>query len=163
MQMLCLGLFVFSLNTLAYQELQRRTAWKHPTQSIVGGRDASQFLGAGEDIISLSGSMVPEFAGQPASLDELRRMANTGQAWALVEGSGTVYGAYVITDLQETKTLFFVDGTPRKIEFSLSLRRVDQDPDEADDQQESGDLSAQEMGELEDDEAPSLDDLLDTP
>lgn len=164
MQMLCLGLFVFSLNTLTYQELQRRTAWKHPTQPIVGGRDASQFLGAGEDIISLSGSMVPEFAGQPASLDELRRMANTGQAWALVEGSGTVYGAYVITDLQETKTLFFVDGTPRKIEFSLSLRRVDQDPDEADeDQQERGDQSAQDMGELEDDEAPTLDALLDTP
>lgn len=164
MQMLCLGLFVFSLNTLAYQELQRRTAWKHPTQPIVGGRDASQFLGAGEDIISLSGSMVPEFAGQPASLDELRRMANTGQAWALVEGSGTVYGAYVITDLQETKTLFFVDGTPRKIEFSLSLRRVDQDPDEADeDQQERGDQSAQDMGELEEDKAPTLDALLDTP
>ncbi|MBD9400829.1 phage tail protein [Comamonas sp. CMM02] len=164
MQMLCLGLFVFSLNTLTYQELQRRTAWKHPTQSIVGGRDASQFLGAGEDIISLSGSMVPEFAGQPASLDELRRMANTGQAWPLVEGSGTVYGAYVITDLQETKTLFFVDGTPRKIEFSLSLRRVDQDPEEADeDQQESGDQSAQDMGDLEDDEAPILDALLGTP
>ncbi|WP_284336722.1 phage tail protein [Comamonas sp. NoAH] len=147
MQMLCLGLFVFSLNTLAYQELQRRTAWKHPTQSIVGGRDASQFLGPGEDTITLSGSMVPEFAGQPASLDELRRMANTGQAWVLVEGSGTVYGAFVIMDLQETKTLFYVDGTPRKIEFTLSLRRVDQDPDESDDAQDG--TSGNDMGDLE--------------
>lgn len=162
MQMLCLGLFVFSLNTLAYQELQRRTAWKHPTQSIVGGRDASQFLGPGEDTITLSGSMVPEFAGQPASLDELRRMANTGQAWALVEGSGTVYGAFVILDLQETKTLFYVDGTPRKIEFTLSLRRVDQDPDEADDDTETG--YTEEMGELEDDAQPTAaEEALDTP
>ncbi len=126
---LCLGLFVFSLNTLSYQELQRRTSWKHPTQSLVGARDASQFLGPGEDIITLAGSIVPEFAGDVASLDELRRMANTGQAWALVEGSGTIYGAFVITELDETKSLFFVDGTPRKIEFTLTLRRVDQDDD----------------------------------
>lgn len=125
--MLCLGLFVFSLQTLSYQELQRRTSWKHPTQSLVGARDASQYLGPGEDIITLSGSIVPEFAGRVASLDELRRMANTGQAWALVEGTGLTYGAFVVTDLQETQTLFFADGTARKIEFTLTLRRVDQD------------------------------------
>ena len=148
MQMLCLGLFVFSLDTLSYQELQRRTAWKHPTQSLVGARDASQFLGAGEDTITLSGSMVPEFAGDVASLDELRRMGNTGNAWVLVEGTGTVYGAYVITDLQETKSMFYVDGTPRKIEFTLSLRRVDQDDDEP---------PSEEMGDLEESDAVAMD------
>lgn len=101
--------------------------------------------------------MVPEFAGQPASLDELRRMANTGQAWVLVEGSGTVYGAYVILDLQETKTLFYVDGTPRKIEFSLSLRRVDQDADDVLAGQ-PGRSYSDDMGDLS-----TLDQLLDTP
>ncbi|WP_272971632.1 phage tail protein [Comamonas terrigena] len=148
MQMLCLGLFVFSLDTLSYQELQRRTAWKHPTQSLVGARDASQFLGAGEDTITLTGSMVPEFAGDVASLDELRRMGNTGNAWVLVEGTGTVYGAFVITDLQETKSMFYVDGTARKIEFTLSLRRVDQDDDEP---------PSEEMGDLEESDAVAMD------
>lgn len=147
MQMLCLGLFVFSLDTLSYQELQRRTAWKHPTQSLVGARDASQFLGAGEDTITLSGSMVPEFAGDVASLDKLRRMGNTGNAWVLVEGTGTVYGAYVITDLQETKSFFYMDGTPRKIEFTLSLRRVDQDDDVP---------PREQMGDLEDSDAVAM-------
>ena len=35
----------------------------------MGARDASQFLGAGEDTITLTGSMVPEFAGDVASLE----------------------------------------------------------------------------------------------
>lgn len=126
MQM-CLGLFVFSLHTLSYQELQRRTAWKHPTQSVVGGRDASQYLGHGEDTITLSGSVVPEFAGTPISLDVLRRMGNTGQAWVLIEGTGTIYGAFTIIDLQETRTLFHFNGAARKIEFTITLRRVDHD------------------------------------
>ena len=93
--------------------------------------------------------MVPEFKGKRASLDELRLMGNTGLAFALVEGSGTVYGAFVITEMQETKTYFEVDGTARKIEFSLTLRRVDQD-----DEGESG--QSEEMGDLEMSEAVSL-------
>ena len=76
-------------------------------------------------------------------------MGNTGLAFALVEGSGTVYGAFVITEMQETKTYFEVDGTARKIEFSLTLRRVDQDND-------GGSDYSDEMGDLEMSEAVSL-------
>ncbi|RDI20718.1 hypothetical protein DFR41_110126 [Pseudacidovorax intermedius] len=127
--MMCIGQFVFQLDTLAYQQLKRRTAWKHPTQALVGARDASQYLGPGEDTITLDGSVVPEFAGSHLHLDDLRYMANTGRAYALVEGTGTIYGAFVITEIEETKSLFFEDGSPRKVEFSIGLRRVDMDDD----------------------------------
>lgn len=59
------------------------------------------------------------------SLDEIRAMANTGKAWALVEGTGRVYGLFVIESLSETRSVFFQDGTARRIEFSLTLKRVD--------------------------------------
>ena len=45
----------------------------------------------------------------------------------MVEGSGRIYGLWVIDSLSENKTLFFRDGTPRRIEFSLSLKRIDDD------------------------------------
>lgn len=125
--MLCLGLFVFSLETLSYQELQRRSSWKHASQPLVGARNASQYLGPGDDIITLNGVVVPEFAGLPASLSMLRVMADQGAAWVLVEGTGTIYGAFVITEMQETKTLLYVNGEPRRIEFSITLQRVDND------------------------------------
>ncbi|WP_454907614.1 phage tail protein [Variovorax gossypii] len=141
--MLCLGLFVFSLDTLSYQELQRRSSWKHASQALVGARNATQYLGPGDDIITLNGTVVPEFAGIPASLTVLRLMADQGAAWVLVEGTGTIYGAFVITELQETKTLFYVDGEPRRIEFTLTLQRVDQDAQETAEQ-----LMADSMGDL---------------
>lgn len=61
------------------------------------------------------------------SLDTLRLMANTGKAWPMVEGSGRIYGLWVIESLSETKTVFFRDGTPRRLEFTLNLKRIDDD------------------------------------
>jgi phage protein U len=125
--MLALGMFIFSLPTLAYQELQRQTEWRHASNNRVGAAPARQFLGRGDDSFTLPGILMPELAGSTLSLDALRLMANTGKAWPMVEGSGRIYGLWVIKSLSETKTLFFPDGTPRRIEFSLSLERIDDD------------------------------------
>ncbi|MRJ36259.1 phage tail protein [Pseudomonas haemolytica] len=125
--MLSLGMFVFSLSTLAYQELQRQTNWRHASNSRVGAPPALQFVGRGEDTITLPGIILPELAGSILSLDALRLMANTGKAWPMVEGTGRIYGLWVIESLSETKTLFFRDGTPRRIEFTLTLKRTDDD------------------------------------
>lgn len=123
--MLALGMFVFSLHTAAYQEMQRQTDWRHPTSSRVGAQPGRQFLGRGEDAITLPGVILPELAGSTLSLDALRLMADTGKAWPLVEGTGRIYGLWIVESMSETRTLFFRDGTPRRIEFSLSLKRID--------------------------------------
>lgn len=124
--MMSLGQFVFSLSTLAYQELHRRTSWKHRSSSRVGGRDARQFTGAGDDAITLSGWFAPDQGiGKHSSLGDLRDMGDTGDAFALVDGTGTVFGAFVIEGLDEGQTLHTKDGTPRRIEFTLNLMRVD--------------------------------------
>lgn len=125
--MLALGMFVFSLSTAAYQELQRQTEWRHASNSRIGMAPARQFLGRGDDSISLPGVILPELAGTALSLDAVRLMANTGKAWPLVEGSGRIYGLWVVDSLTETKTVFFSDGTPRRIEFNISLKRIDDD------------------------------------
>lgn len=123
--MMSLGQFVFSLPTLAYQQLQRVTEWRHAKNSRVGARAATQFVGLGDDAITLDGVLMPEVAGQYASLDTLRDMAGQGAAWPMVDGNGVVYGAWVILRMQETGTLFFKDGTPRKKQFTIELLRVD--------------------------------------
>ena len=123
--MLALGMFVFSLHTAAYQEMQRQTDWRHPSSNRVGAQPARQFLGRGEDAITLPGVILPELAGSALSLDALRLMADTGKAWPMVEGSGRIYGLWVIESISETRTLFFRDGTPRRIEFTLNLKRID--------------------------------------
>jgi hypothetical protein len=123
--MMALGMFVFQLPTLAYQEFQRQTAWRHPTQSRVGAAPSTQFLGKGDDTITLTGVLVPELAGSTLSLGMLRLMADQGMAWPLIEGTGMLYGLFVIESINETRSVFFRDGAARRIEFTINLRRVD--------------------------------------
>ncbi len=123
--MMCLGQFVFSLHTLAYQEFKRQTQWKHPSTSRVGASDAHQFTGKGDDKITLSGWFAPEFNGSPLALNILRAMGDTGRPFVLVEGTGRIYGQWIITDLEEGKTHFDANGNARRIDFTLSIKCVD--------------------------------------
>lgn len=123
--MMAMGLYIFSLSTAAYQQLQRQTNWRHPANSRIGARPARQYLGEGDDTITLSGLIMPELTGERVSLDALRLMAKTGKAWPLVEGTGRIYGLWIIESINETNTLYFADGAPRRIDFSITLQRVD--------------------------------------
>ncbi len=123
--MMTLGMFVFGLPTLAYQELQRTTEWRHASTNRIGTNPASQYLGRGEDTITLPGTLLPGLVGSPLSLDVLRKMADTGKAWPLIGGTGRIYGTWVITSISETQQVFFEDGTPRRYEFTISLKRID--------------------------------------
>lgn len=123
--MMALGMFVFGMHTLAYQEFQRQTNWRHGSTSRIGTNPARQYLGRGDDTITLPGVLVSGLTGTQASLDVLRQMADTGKAWTLIEGTGRIYGLWVIESMQETRTYFFKDGAARRIEFTLTLKRID--------------------------------------
>lgn len=125
--LLALDQFVFGMDTVNFQELQRQSQWKHRNTSRIGARDARQFTGPGDDTITITGVLIPELAGKLSSLQELRKMADAGAAYALVDGAGAVYGAFLIEGLNEGQSLHDAKGTPRRVEFTLSLTRTDDD------------------------------------
>ena len=61
--MMALGMFVFGLPTVAYQSLRRSTEWRHPSNSRMGARPAYQYVGPGEDTITLGGTVIPQIMG----------------------------------------------------------------------------------------------------
>jgi hypothetical protein len=125
--MMALGLFVFGMDTLPYQKFSHDMSWRHPSSGRVGLRPARQYVGQDDETITLSGVLLPELTGGDVSLDMVRYMADTGEAWSLVEGTGRVYGFFVIEKLKVDREIFFSDGKARRIEFGLSLARVGDD------------------------------------
>ena len=120
-----LGQFVFELNNLAFDEMRRTTDWRHPSNSRVGAMPGRQFVGKGEDKLTLAGLLAPGNFGNRTAIEKLRAMGDTGAAFALVNGAGEVFGAWVIESVEETGTIFTTDGLARRVEFTLNLARVD--------------------------------------
>lgn len=125
--LLAIGMFVFEIPNLLFDQLKRRRSWRHPTSERVGARPASQYAGEGEDALSISGALIPGVFGRREALEDLAAMAKQGRSWPVVDGEGFVYGAYVILDLDETRRQILDGGQARVIDFTINLLRVDDD------------------------------------
>jgi uncharacterized protein len=123
--MMSIGLFVFSLPTIVYQDLQHKMGAKFAIADRVGARDAVQYIGPGAETITLSGSTADGINDPETSFDQLVGMMESGQGWPLVDGLGRVYGDFIIEQLDRKKTIFDSNGQPKKTEFGIDLRRVD--------------------------------------
>ena len=129
MPLMSWGDFVFDWRTtIAPNELSREQGWRHASQSRVGDRPAHQYTGQDDETITLPGQLYPELGADWHSLDTLRDIADTGAPQVLIDGMGNVWGWYVIEKLTEKRTYMLDDGTPLEIDFSLTLKRVDDQP-----------------------------------
>lgn len=122
--LLSLGMFVFGMDTLAYQQLQHSIEWRHGTTERHQARPAAQYLGPGAETISLSGICVPEIAGSFSVFDTLRAMGDTGDDYPLMDGLGRVLGDYRIVRLEQEHLQIMAAGVPRHIGFRIELERV---------------------------------------
>lgn len=124
MQLAALGLFIFEFATWPFEDLSRRTDWNHAGAPRTGARDALQFTGPGDETVSIAGKLAPEVAGSYSSIETLRAMADEGDEYQFVLGTGDVWGGFVITGMDERRKAMLVDGTPRMIDFTLDLKRA---------------------------------------
>lgn len=124
--MIKLGAYVFSLDTAAYQQLSRATAYRWQALERVNQLAALQFTGPGEDSISLNGVILPTFRGGLGQLDAMRAEAAKGEPLLMVDGRGYVHGRWVILSVNETQKTFERGGAPLQIEFSIRLRKYDE-------------------------------------
>ncbi|WP_434361069.1 phage tail protein [Parasalinivibrio latis] len=123
--MMMLGGYRFSVDTVAYERISRDTGYRWEKQDVIGTQPALQFLGPGDDTLSLDGVLYPHYRGGLGQLNAMRAQAGLGVPLMLIEGNGKVLGRWVIERVQETQRTFDRDGTPAKIRFSLRLRKQD--------------------------------------
>lgn len=125
--LMALGDFRFSVQHTAYQRLKRTQAFRWQAQARMGQPLAFQYLGPGEDQISLSGTLYPHYRGGPQQIDDMRKEAQKGTPLLLVDGLGYVWGLWVVTQLQEEQDYLCANGRPMKQSFQLQLKAYGED------------------------------------
>ncbi|HAV8353453.1 TPA: recombinase family protein [Escherichia coli] len=137
----------------ALAEMERELIVERTRAGLAAARAKGRVGGRRPKLTTEQWAQIGRLTGGRMSLLALEQMAEQGKAWPLIEGSGTIYGMYVIEGLNQTKTEFFRDGMPRRIEFTLSLKRVDESLSDM-----FGDLSTQ-LNNLQDTATSALSDI----
>lgn len=125
-----LGEFAFSIDTAAFQEMERISGYKWASVERIGRAPGLQYTGEESEKITLSGVIYPTFRGGLGQIEALRQQAGTKKPLPFIyssEQAGQYLGQWCIEQIRETRRIFFSNGAPKKIEFSLSLVKYGED------------------------------------
>jgi phage protein U len=122
-----LGEFQFTLANGAPQTLERTADYRWEVQERLLREPSAQFLGPGEQAITLDGTLYPGFTGRQSTMQQLRDMAVKGEPFMLTDGLGRVHGRWALRRVREGQSTFMDNGAARAITFSLELTRYGED------------------------------------
>ena len=115
-----LGKFGFSLATLAYDALQRRTTANFASNARHGTNAGLQYVGF-SDVMTLKGELIPHFRGGLIQLPKMREMLKAGEPLLMVDGRGFVHGEWVIKGVSSDESEFISHGVAGVVGFQIDL------------------------------------------
>ncbi|CAM3403358.1 phage tail protein [Pseudomonas plecoglossicida] len=113
--------YYFNLDTAAFDELMRKTAFRWAGQERLTRHIAQQAVGQGEDRLTIKGAIFPLFKGGIGQLSELRTIGSRLQPLTLTTGYGEVLGNWCLLNVDEEQGALLAGGIPRKQSFSLEF------------------------------------------
>ncbi|RDH45819.1 phage tail protein [Zooshikella ganghwensis] len=120
--LLKLGPFTFSIETAAFNQLQRAWSFDWSEQKRLGTIPQLQYTGEGQQTINLSGSVFPGQYGAIDTVAQMAQLGRQGRPLLLIAGTGDLLNYWSITNVEQTNSYLDQYGQPRKIDFSLSIR-----------------------------------------
>lgn len=113
--------YYFNLDTAAFDELSRKTAFRWAGQERLTRDIAQQAVGQGEDRLTIKGAIFPLFRGGIGQLNELRSIGRRLQPLTLTTGYGEVLGTWCLLSVDEEQAALLAGGIPRKQGFNLEF------------------------------------------
>ncbi|MFV2946415.1 phage tail protein [Pseudomonas japonica] len=113
--------YYFNLDTAAFDELRRQTAFRWAGQERLSRSIAQQAVGQGDDKISLKGVIYPGQSNGLKQLDSLRTIGRALKPLGLTTGYGEVLGNWCLTSIDEEQSNLLAGGIPRRQGFSLEF------------------------------------------
>lgn len=125
--MMGLGTYRFSMDSAAYQSLRRIVSYRWKSQDRINNTTAMQYVGRGPETLTLKGMIYPEYRGGLGQITKMRAEAERGERLLMFDKLGYDWGYWVITQLEETQTVFMSGNVPRKISFQMNLTAYGED------------------------------------
>ncbi|MBO9125446.1 MULTISPECIES: phage tail protein [unclassified Rhizobium] len=122
-----IGALTLDTRPFSVDEMQRSTSADFADKPVMGGMIAREFMGEGEEKITLSGQLLPFKTGGLTELEMAHGFRRSGQKLPVLRGDGARLGWYVIDTITENHTDLMRDGVGFFVKHSISLTKVSPD------------------------------------
>lgn len=124
--LMTLGDIRFTVADGAYQTLGRVLEMRVARLDRAGRQAARQILGE-DETVDIEGTCYPGQRHGRDRVDSFRALARTKEPQMLTDGTGAVWGMFVLERVEERGTLLGPGGVPTRQDFRLSLGRFGED------------------------------------
>lgn len=113
--------FPFSVDSVA-----RTASADIATKPLLNGLKGAEFMGEGDDRLTLRGQLLPGKIGGLTELEALREHMRQGAALPVMRGDGERLGTFAITHLRDHHNHILRDGVGAVVRYSITLKKVPQ-------------------------------------
>jgi hypothetical protein len=117
------GPFRFEVGKAAYEELAHSTEARWEKHPIIGRRPAAQYLGPGEETVTLRGTIYPRYTGEgsAAQARDLLSAAQDKKTYTLMASDGSIIDIYRLERAKAVSTEILPEGSAQKIVYDLEF------------------------------------------
>ncbi|HEV7293119.1 MAG TPA: phage tail protein [Devosia sp.] len=105
-------------------EMGRSAGADFAVKSLIGTLPGREFMGEGDDKITLSGQLLPFKTGGLTELDMAHEFRRSGQRLPVMRGDGKMYGWFAIESVEESHSELMRNGVGFVVKHSISLIKV---------------------------------------
>ncbi len=123
MMLYALGPLDFEIAPFNTHEVDRSHAADFAAKELVGRRKGHEFVGDGDERITMRGKLFPHKFGGLTSLDVLNAIRDSGAPQFLMRGDGAALGWFLVEHVTEKSSYLDANGVGRQIDVEIELLR----------------------------------------
>lgn len=119
-----IGSLMLDTRPFSADDMSRNASADFAQKPLMGTMQGKEFMGEGEDRITLSGQLLPFKLGGLTELEMAHSFRVSGQRLPVLRGDGKRLGWYVIESVTERHKDLMRDGVGFFVEHSITLSKV---------------------------------------
>lgn len=105
-------------------EMSRSAGADFAVKPLISSLPGREFMGEGDDKITLSGQLLPFKTGGLTELEIAHGFRQSGQRLPVLRGDGKMFGWFAIESIQEAHTDLMRDGVGFRVKHTIALVKV---------------------------------------
>ncbi len=122
-----IGAVTLDTTPFPVDEVEPTAAADFAIKPVLGVRPRREFMGEGEETLTLSGRLLPSKIGGLLELESLQSIRRAGEAVPVMRGDGTMLGWFVITQISSPHGNLERDGIGFTIDYRITMARTEPD------------------------------------